>query len=710
MVHGELQPGAVVGDYRIERVIGEGSFGKVYAAVHPMIGKQAAVKVLGYEHATNPQFVSRFLEEARAVNKIRHRNIVDIFGFGQLPDGRHYFTMELLEGKAMGDWLKERGAISAREALPILRKVARALEAAHKQGIAHRDLKPDNVFLTFDEDGIVFPKLLDFGIAKLMGDSPMGHRTQTGTPMGTPLYMSPEQCKGANMDHRTDIYSFGILVFEILTGRRPFDSENVMEILMAHMATPPPLLTDVNPKIPAALNHPVRKMLEKDPAARPPSVTIAIEALIAAAKSAGITVPSSRDVRASFDDIPSYGSTEPMDMQPGHGSNIGHRVETVPETPLSAIQDPRHPHAASLVKDTKESPVYTPGAIAAHTNADSSLKPVDAPIPRPPPTQRKSGRGGIIFMFIGLLALVAVVGGGVYVTQFAKDADEETEEDEEEDEVDEDDGGGGKKKKKKKSSPDPAPDPAPAPKAGTFGNKTMTVGEVAKMDEKLRFNFIKIENGRDVPIRISEDKKWSFEVVAGDASGVKKAVVKFTLAENTTTVGQNPTNKKKDQHGSSYEVERQGDSIVVRKSGGSMSEDEQKEVRGDVAWLLGPNLFASTLSGKSVSEGKLLGLPFATSMYLMRDVQKKNYPKMDGSITLQSLSGGKGVFNVAISFQNKLDNGLVLDTDLSGTVDVGASNGRIQALEVYGPLKVSHPKVTFKPGTWSFSSSTAYSR
>ncbi|MBW2454871.1 MAG: protein kinase [Deltaproteobacteria bacterium] len=288
----DLQPGAVVGEYCIERPIGEGSFGKVYAAIHPVIGKSAAVKVLGIEYASKPQFVSRFVEEARAVNLIRHRHIVDIFGFGSLPDGRPYFVMELLEGVPLGDYLKQRGRLPLGEALPILHKVARALDAAHGAGIAHRDLKPDNVFLSFDEDGTCYPKLLDFGIAKLMGSSPAGHRTATGTPMGTPLYMSPEQCKGESVDHRTDIYAFGILVYQVLTGRLPFDVNSVAEIMMAHLSQDPAPMSTVASDLPATLDGPVLQMLAKQPQDRPPRIGAAMEALVAAARQAGLVVPS----------------------------------------------------------------------------------------------------------------------------------------------------------------------------------------------------------------------------------------------------------------------------------------------------------------------------------------------------------------------------------------------------------------------------------
>jgi serine/threonine-protein kinase len=289
----DLAIGTQVGEYVVEAKIGEGGFGSVYRAVHPLIGKAAAIKVLNRQYSSNPQMVSRFIAEARAVNQIRNRNIIDIFSFGALEDGRQYYVMELLDGVTFAAYLKQKGRLAPEDAMPIFRGIARALGAAHVAGIAHRDLKPENVFLVMEDDGHVFPKLLDFGIAKLMGESGLGHKTRTGAPMGTPHYMSPEQCRGRNVDQRTDIYSFGILVFETLTGRLPFDGEDVMDLLMKQTSAPAPRLSEVCPDLPAGLDAPVLHMLEKDPSQRPESLTAALDALAAAAQGAGYDVKSS---------------------------------------------------------------------------------------------------------------------------------------------------------------------------------------------------------------------------------------------------------------------------------------------------------------------------------------------------------------------------------------------------------------------------------
>lgn len=291
----ELKPGTVVGEYCIEGKLGEGGFGCVYRAVHPVIGKTAAVKVLHYQYSANPQMVSRFVAEARAVNQIRHRGIIDIFSFGRLDDGRQYYVMELLDGMTFDAYLKQRGRLPPGEAIVLLRQVARALDAAHAGGIAHRDLKPENIFLVFDEDGGIQSKLLDFGIAKLLGDSSGGggHVTRTGVPMGTPLYMSPEQCRGRNVDHRTDVYSFGIMTFETLTGCFPFEAEDMMDLMFKHVSAPPARPSAVCPDLSPELDAPVLEMLEKEADRRPRTLAAAVDGLVQAAQRAGLVVPSS---------------------------------------------------------------------------------------------------------------------------------------------------------------------------------------------------------------------------------------------------------------------------------------------------------------------------------------------------------------------------------------------------------------------------------
>jgi eukaryotic-like serine/threonine-protein kinase len=332
-----LKPGTIVGEYRIERKIGEGGFGAVYSAVHPVIGKSAAIKILSPQFSADPVMVSRFISEARAVNQIRHRGIIDIFAFGKLEDGRQYYIMELLEGKTLEEYLRERGRLRPTEALPLLRQIGRALDAAHAAGIAHRDMKPENVYLVFDEDGTIVPKLLDFGIAKLLGDSQQT-KTRTGTPMGTPLYMSPEQCRGKHVDHRTDIYSFGIITHVMLTGQPVFTGEDVMDVMMAQVGSTPPSASSVCPDIPAQLDAPILRMLAKDPAARPQTLGGAVDELVAAARTAGIDVPTV--ATRSSEKLPSLGVTQNTSSDEVFAATMVQPGVTIdPQTTLPAAQD-----------------------------------------------------------------------------------------------------------------------------------------------------------------------------------------------------------------------------------------------------------------------------------------------------------------------------------------------------------------------------------
>ena len=257
--------GTLVGSYRITKVAGRGGMGVVYLAVQPSIGSRVALKVLSVSHAESPVLVERFFAEARAVNVIRHEAIVNVLDLALLPDGRPYIVMEFLEGAPLSGHISERGALPLGTFTTLAVEALDALSAAHQHGIVHRDLKPDNVFVT--SRGRV--KLLDFGIAKLKPELGAGDvATRTGSLLGTPQYMSPEQARGLPADARSDVYSFGVVLYEAVTGSRPFEADSLFEILRHHIEVRPEPPTRLAPTLPPAYEQVILRALEKDPALR----------------------------------------------------------------------------------------------------------------------------------------------------------------------------------------------------------------------------------------------------------------------------------------------------------------------------------------------------------------------------------------------------------------------------------------------------------
>jgi serine/threonine protein kinase len=265
--------------------------GVVYLAQHPVIQRKVAIKLLHAVLARDPDIVARFFNEARAIHMIQHENIVEILDFGQTADGQPYFIMEYLTGESLSDAIT-RGAMPADQVEAIAVQMCRALAAAHGKGIVHRDLKPHNVQLVIKADGSLLVKILDFGVAKILS-SPDGNqsvKTRTGSLMGTPLYMSPEQCKGAGvLDHRTDIYSLGVILFEMLSGRPPFMAEGVGELFAKHMLEDPPSVTEFAPGAPPHMAAAIMKALAKEPDARFPSMDEFRKAIIGEIK---VTAPA----------------------------------------------------------------------------------------------------------------------------------------------------------------------------------------------------------------------------------------------------------------------------------------------------------------------------------------------------------------------------------------------------------------------------------
>jgi serine/threonine-protein kinase len=264
--------GSSVGNYVVTRKLGEGGMGAVYLAEHPKIGRLVAIKVLLPDLSQRREVVARFFQEARTASEIHNEHIIDVLDFGQLPDGSFYLVMEFVDGAQLKDVLS-RGALPIPRALRIALGIGRALAAAHGRAIVHRDLKPDNIMLLHrpnHELGPDFVKVLDFGIAKLLSDDQVVKdvKTKTGALIGTPAYMSPEQARGLRVDHRSDIYSLGVILYQMVSGQLPFVADGLGELLLAQMTKPPRPLATVAPHVPPKLQAIIHRCLEKDPDAR----------------------------------------------------------------------------------------------------------------------------------------------------------------------------------------------------------------------------------------------------------------------------------------------------------------------------------------------------------------------------------------------------------------------------------------------------------
>lgn len=244
--------GRVINDrFKVLSLIARGGMGKVYKAEQQPLGRICALKVLNpnYNGEHDPEFHKRFFLEASTSSKLRHPNTVTIFDYGSTDDGVYYMAMELLEGRTLHRLLRENGPLDASRALRIIRQVCRSLREAHSLGVIHRDLKPANIFLCRTEDDEDFVKVLDFGLVKQLDEGGSDHLTQTGLFMGSPKYMAPEQIRGERVSAATDVYALGVVLYEMLAGKVPFDKGNSVNTLMAHVSEAVPPIHQMNPSV-----------------------------------------------------------------------------------------------------------------------------------------------------------------------------------------------------------------------------------------------------------------------------------------------------------------------------------------------------------------------------------------------------------------------------------------------------------------------------
>ena len=376
--------GRRIGNYEIKAKIGEGGMGTVYLGEHPLIGKRVAIKVLLEELVAKQDVVSRFFHEAKAVNDIGHLNIVDIVDFGKAAGERGeeivYFIMEFLDGEALSSRIRRAG-LPFKDTLHIMQQCCSALAASHAKGIVHRDLKPENIFLVGRGADKNFVKILDFGIAKLTADGgTSSHKTRTGLVIGTPTYMSPEQCEGKGLiDHRSDVYSLGIVMYELLTGAVPFPGEGFGEVLVAHLTKEAPKPTSVNPNLPPAIESIVLHAIEKDRNRRFQTM----EEFLAA-------VDNPEQHFAQWKALPAYAQAAP-------GAATMQSMPSVPQ--------PKPAKKGGTLSLEDGAPPATVGGPPRPTTLEGAAAEVTLP-----PTKRPRSRAPMIAAAAALLAIAAVGG------------------------------------------------------------------------------------------------------------------------------------------------------------------------------------------------------------------------------------------------------------------------------------------------------------
>ena len=319
--------------YRIESKLGEGGMGAVYLSTRLMIGDTVAIKILHSTQVSDPQAIERFRREAQAAARLKHQNAVTIYDFGVSNEGLVYLVMELAEGQSLRDIIKLQGPVTPSAAAEIMSQVCAALDAAHRQHIVHRDMKPDNIIVDVTNTGLRV-KVLDFGIAK-MRDLTASNLTQTGAVMGTPYYMSPEHCLGEELDHRSDIYSLGIVLYEMLAGVVPFNSPISTAVVVQHVNQAPPSLRALNASISPAVEAVVMHALEKHREARPQTAVQLAQELISSVQGSPVTPHSGSMPVSPFYSTPA--STTPA-ANPVTGAALAPTIQMTAPPQISGAQ------------------------------------------------------------------------------------------------------------------------------------------------------------------------------------------------------------------------------------------------------------------------------------------------------------------------------------------------------------------------------------
>lgn len=361
------------GRYRVDHLVGQGGMGFVYAATHLSMAKPVALKVLAPDLASDPTNVDRFEREAAASAELKHPNTIQIFDFGTSEDGQLYLAMELLQGRNLGQVLEAEGPLSPARTVGITRQILKSLKEAHAKGIVHRDLKPENVFLTDIHGESDFVKVLDFGIAKFMhSDRIKQTLTAQGFVCGTPLYVAPEQGLGYAASPATDIYSLGVMMYEMLAGAPPFSGDDPVTLVMMQVhSAPPPFEQNIQAGLPAGLSDMILKMMDKAPARRPKDAAEVLRKL------------------ASFRDLP--------DLVPGPAT----ANDTEPEQP-GRMEARKAPGRTTGIRQVSDEEV-----IARASEAPTVRVPFEPGRPA-----RKKGMRSALSDVVTVLAVVALVVAG----------------------------------------------------------------------------------------------------------------------------------------------------------------------------------------------------------------------------------------------------------------------------------------------------------
>jgi serine/threonine protein kinase/uncharacterized protein HemY len=407
----ERQPGSIIAEkYEIIEVLGTGGMGKVYKAKHLLMNRIVAIKTLLPQAVSNSVALKRFQQEAQAASALNHPNILTVYDFGITPDGLPYLVMDFLEGTTLGDAVLDVGPLPVRRALPIFLQVCDGLSHAHENGVIHRDLKPTNIMLIDYGGNPDFVKIVDFGIAKVVPknsseDSNSEQLTQTGEIFGSPLYMSPEQCQGKSLDARSDIYSFGCVMFRTLCGKPPFTGENRLEAMFKQMKEEAPRLSELSPDLTISieLEAIVLKCLAKDPDERYLSMTelaVALEGLSESNLIANRANARASQIRMLAQTVP---PEEEADAKKDKGAltKSGSQPTIAPNQALE-ITDPNV--AATIVTTPPATRTISTDAISLAKNIANKL------------AQSK------IALASSVVALLIVVGGGVLFLNSHKDA------------------------------------------------------------------------------------------------------------------------------------------------------------------------------------------------------------------------------------------------------------------------------------------------